>query len=129
MVIRTKGRFRRPKFSALPQEPKVAGKETVDSLLDLIEFNAEQNPDHVFCIQASVSRHDGSESAENASFNGRSITFRELGAAVSATAAWLSSLRQLDQHGKPKPLALYLESDVGLFFYLASLLSLDIPPS
>ncbi|KAK4244020.1 hypothetical protein C7999DRAFT_35641 [Corynascus novoguineensis] len=127
MVIRTKGRFTRPKFSALPQEPEVATKETVDSLLDLIEFNAEQNPDYVFCIQASVSRQDDAENAGNASFHGRSITFRELGAAVSASAAWLSSLRQLDQHGKPKPLALYLESDVGLFFYLVSLLSLDIP--
>ncbi|KAL2018290.1 hypothetical protein VTK56DRAFT_994 [Thermocarpiscus australiensis] len=121
--------FIRPKFSALPRGPHPGdAREQIESLLDLIEFNVEHNPDHVFCIQASLPKdHDAAESLGRVPFDGRSITFRELGVAVAACAAWLSGLRQIDRQGRPKPLALYLQSDVGLFFLLSALLSLDVP--
>jgi hypothetical protein len=127
--------FTRPKFSALPKkglQPEDASlaREQIESLPDLIDFNAQHNPDHVFCLQASFSKdHDDDTAERPEGFHGRPITFRELGVAVAVCAAWLSGLRQMDHQGRPKPLALYLQSDVGLFLHLSALLSLDVPVS
>ncbi|KAH6635416.1 hypothetical protein B0J18DRAFT_418741 [Chaetomium sp. MPI-SDFR-AT-0129] len=135
--------FIRPKFSALPKSPGSDAKgdageqpHEIESLLDLIAFNVEHNPNHMFCVQASLPKdHDATDDNNDSKnpgqvpFDGRSITFRELGVAVVACASWLSGLglRRVDDQGRPKPLALYLQSDVGLFILLSALLSLDVP--
>lgn len=137
--------FIRPKFNALPRSPGTHAKgdvgeeqQEIESLLDLIAFNVEHNPNHVFCVQASLPKDhnaahgdDNSKNLGHIPFDGRPITFRELGVAVAACASWLNELglRQLDDQGRPKPLALYLQSDVGLFILLSALLSLDVPVS
>ena len=129
MAPQTQHLFVRPKFRALSETTKLGdAKESITSLPDLIEFNAEHNPDHVFCFQASVSHDPGIPgNPGSAAFNGRSITFGELSRSVAACAAWLSGSCGLDDRAEPKPLALYLESDVGLFFHLSALLTLDVP--
>ena len=64
-------------------------------------------------------------------YDSRKITFGQLDQAMDACATWIHELvrpsnpRSLP--GQPKPIALYLESDVGLFIHLAALLTMDIP--
>lgn len=130
----TKSSFERPHFTPLPPKSGTEDQlETITSLPDLIEFNARHNPDHVFCIQArsSIGRHEAAENS-NATFNPCPITFAQLESAVHACASTISTLmpQKQDASGGSKasePLALYLESDVGLFFHLAALLNLNVP--
>ncbi|KAL2163194.1 hypothetical protein VTH06DRAFT_5250 [Thermothelomyces fergusii] len=145
MPGQTRPPFVRPRFRALPSDGKLvaaaaaaaaaAGEaehsaEHIASLPDLIDFNAEHNPEHVFCLQTSAAPDRGPAAAGRVgkpAFESRAVRFRELKAAVATCAARLSNLRQRDDQGKPKTLALFLESDVGLFVHLAALLSLDVP--
>ena len=63
--------------------------------------------------------------------NSRRISYQELERAVSACSYWVESHLELDSKEagpyKPKPVALYLESDVGLFIYIAAMLASGIP--
>jgi acyl-CoA synthetase (AMP-forming)/AMP-acid ligase II len=105
--------------------------DDITSLPDLVAFNARQNPDHVFCIQAQSSRKvEESDNAEPA-YQGVQITFSQLGRAIHSCANWLSTTITTNQNSeKPEdipPVALYQESDVGLFIHLVALQSLNIP--
>jgi hypothetical protein len=128
--------FKRPVFRPTTPEPSPHGQEdedTISSLPDLIRFNAKHNPDHLFCVQA------GSENASQAQPDGavrhystRDITFKSLEGAVASCARWIISnvaLLEPDNSTVPcrKPIALFLESDIGLFLHLAALLTIDIP--
>jgi acyl-CoA synthetase (AMP-forming)/AMP-acid ligase II len=97
---------------------------TIRSLPDLIRFNAIHNPHHVFCIQS------------NADLESTSITFLELAHAVERCCDWIltnvhgTSPAEQSADGsleKSRPIALFMESDVCLFIYLAALLTLNIP--
>lgn len=129
--------FQRPFFNLTPNEDESASASAVDdlssicSLPDLIHFNALHNPDHVFCLQTKESR-DASASA----FDFTTITFFDLAHAVENCCNWiLCNVRdvhpaELGEDGsirKSSPVALFTESDVGLFIYLAALLTLNIP--
>lgn len=124
--------FIRPAFSPWALQTGVGSEpEAISSLTDLIRFNAQHNPDHLFCIQAQ-SAHDQVDRKQygNSAYNSRSITFRQLEDAVDSCAEWLrNALGSQYHHGETEiqqPVALYLESDVGLFLYLAALQVLDI---
>lgn len=129
----TKSIFERPRFSPLPRKQITEDQpETITSLPDLIKFNARHNPDHTFCIQArSSSERNGAAKRKNPAFDACSITFAQLETAVYACASAISTLATRDQESNylttSQPLALYLESDVGLFFHLAALLTLNLP--
>ena len=100
--------------------------QTVRSIPDLIEFNAKQNPKHTFCVQA---RGLSSE------LSLQEITFSQLQHAIRRCCAWI--LESIDgtaaatvHNGvvqKSSPVALLMESDVGLFVHVAAALSLNIP--
>lgn len=105
--------FKRPIFSPRPLghrlEPDVAGSD-ISSLPDLVRFNARKNPNHIF---AKASK----------------ITFSQLEELIRRCAGWLrSTVTSARQNGdSDTPVALYLESDIGLFIHLVALLSIDVP--
>ena len=113
--------FTRPDFSPLqPLNTEAAARDSINSLPDLIRYNAIQNGDQTFCIQG-----------ETIVENSRRISYQELERAVSACSYWVESHLELGRKEpesfKPKPIALYLESDVGLFIYIAAMLASGIP--
>ncbi|KAI3327547.1 acetyl-CoA synthetase-like protein [Xylariaceae sp. AK1471] len=127
--------FKRPIFTPRTPAPASHGQQdenTISSLPDLIRFNAKHNHSNVFCLQAE------SENTSQAQLDGvvrhysaREITFKSLEWAVASCARWISNnvpLPGLDSEvSSRKPIALFLESDVGLFIHLAALLAIDIP--
>ncbi|KAL8766520.1 MAG: hypothetical protein Q9209_006736 [Squamulea sp. 1 TL-2023] len=98
---------------------------SIRSLLDLVDFDAIHNPDHVFCLQEIKT-----------TFELRRITYRELATAVEACTIWLShqgiapSSRPRNGEApekKPPPVALLMGSDITLLIYLLALMRLGIP--
>ncbi|KAL4915854.1 hypothetical protein BDW62DRAFT_203306 [Aspergillus aurantiobrunneus] len=88
---------------------------SIQSLPDLIQFNAVQNPEHVFAIQ---------QTKLDQGHHLQPVTFRALHHAISRCRDWIASHCTLDG---TKPVGLFMESDLGLFIYLSTLLSLEIP--
>ena len=106
-------------------------QEKIRCIPDLVRFNAVNNPDHVFCLQSK----QVSKSAVS-SFEFTHITYLQLAQAVDRCCDWILSnapgalVAQLAQDGsiyKSAPIALFMESDVGLFVYMVALLTLNIP--
>ena len=96
---------------------------TIHSLLDLVDFNAARNPNHVFCLQEL--KHE---------FHLHEITFKGLANAVEICTAWLSreivGLTSNQQNGEretPAAVALLMGSDITLFIYVLALMRLGIP--
>lgn len=88
------------------------------SLPDLIQFNADHNPNHLFAIQAAKRGPETRTDLDQ-------VTFRALHLAVIACQEWLATN---DIEGKhEKPVALLMESGLGLFIHLAALLSMEVP--
>ncbi|KAI1111370.1 hypothetical protein F5Y14DRAFT_425768 [Nemania sp. NC0429] len=124
--------FRRPVFS--PRPPEFLGTDDIlasdiSSLPDLIRFNARHNPHHVFALQA-----ESNEGAGNGGYGGYKVTqinFEQLDGMVRSCASWIRRVAiSPDENGEnseQKPIAIYVESGVGLFVYLAALLSMNIP--
>lgn len=118
-----------PAFRRPPITLTTASNE-INSLPALINYNAIHNPDHVFCLH-SIFKNQPPE----AHFT--EVTFLELAQAVERCCAWLLANvdgiqpAKLDESGtvvqKCKPVALFLESDVGLFCYIVALLALNVP--
>lgn len=125
--------FVRPRFSPLPPSrrgPDGASDDEIASLPGLIRFNATHNPAHVFCLQAEPRRREsGIASNGTHPYLARRVTFAELDRAVCACAAWIRKSLGLDgQTDKViQPVALYMESDLGLFIHLSALLCLNVP--
>lgn len=118
--------FKRPRFTALP--PKDASDEDISSIPDLIRFNGLHNPDRIFCIQSESSKEVESFVSTN-TYSGVSITYKQLDDAVFRCVEWLRNLPAI-RDGMQKldsPIALYLESDVGLFIHMMALQTLNIP--
>ena len=85
---------------------------------DLVDFNAQHNGDHVFCYQAR--KHDsGTRLIE--------ITHAQLRDAVLRCQAWLRT-HVAGHMSKSRPVALFMESDVGLWIHMLALLGLGVPP-
>ena len=92
----------------------------------LIEFNAQHNPHHIFCMQA--------RSNENNDF--LTITYNELRHAVVMCSRWLVEnvtglqlpVRQEDNsYKKGRPVAVLAESDLTLMLYMMASISLGVP--
>ncbi|KAH7036703.1 hypothetical protein B0J12DRAFT_581494 [Macrophomina phaseolina] len=126
--------FRRARFDPLGQElARPTGHDSIRSLPDLINFNAAANPDHTFCLQAEVK---AAGDASTYSYSAIRLSFKDLKQAVDACSCWLEESFAKPEQGefsadgtrlKPPPVALYMESDVGLFIYLAALLASGTP--
>jgi acyl-CoA synthetase (AMP-forming)/AMP-acid ligase II len=91
----------------------------VRSLPELIDFNAIHNPDYMFCIQA---RPDDSFIE---------VTCRQFKIAIGRCAQWITESLELQggRNGETtqSPIALLMESDLGLLIYQFALISLGIP--
>ncbi|KAL6231238.1 hypothetical protein BDW75DRAFT_244087 [Aspergillus navahoensis] len=99
----------------------------IRTLPEVIEFNARANPDHVFCLQAKKCPHSSALSLV-------SVTNCQLKQAVSQCAAWLKSHLQLQLPTvvdgavkKGAPIALLMESDIGLLIHEMALIGLGVP--
>ena len=133
-MIQSEKGFQRPSFSLLPIPPDPTTEweplTTLRTLPDLVHFNALHNPRHVFCLQSRQSQ------STPGGFDFTSITYSQLGCAVESCCSWLlqnipaahaARLKDGDIVQKAPPIALFLESDVGLFIYIIALLTLNIP--
>ena len=128
------GAFQRASFNLLPPSDSIENDEDGQSIRcipGLIHFNAVKNPHHVFCLQSWKVSND---TASN--FKYSYITYSQLARAVERCCDWIllnapgTSEARLDPDGsvvKSAPIALFMESDVGLFIYMLSLLTLNIP--
>ena len=93
------------------------------SLVELIDFNSTHNASHTFCLRA---KPDGSLSP---------VTYAEFKTAVSRCASWAQGVLPTASPGDDKattgraPVALLMESDVGLVIHEFGLISIDTPLS
>ncbi|KAI0409181.1 hypothetical protein F4802DRAFT_545755 [Xylaria palmicola] len=118
--------FKRPVFSPRSSEPL---ESDISSLPDLIRFNARENPHHIFALQSeSTGAQRGSEENE---YGVSQITFEQLDQMVRRCASWIRRAvvprNRNGELGEREPIAIYVESSVGLFLHLAALLSMDTP--
>jgi hypothetical protein len=122
--------FKRAEFDLfLNQESSI--DSIIRCLPDLILHNALHNPGHLFCIHTTHS-----PKASHAQFKFTGVTFAELALAVEGCCAWILAnvpgvhAADVDKDGsirKSRPLALFMESDLGLFIHLVASLTLNIP--
>ena len=96
----------------------------IRTIPQLIDFNARHNPDHVFCVQARKQQ------------SSISVSHLHLKQAILQCSDWLTSTVKevkLPYEGgdgglcRGSPVALAMDSDVGLLLHLLSLLSLGVP--
>jgi long-subunit acyl-CoA synthetase (AMP-forming)/nucleoside-diphosphate-sugar epimerase len=114
---------------SFPDEVKQKrGPNSVRTVPELVDFNAAHNADYVFCYQA---RKDDSSNPSLAS-----ITHSEFKDAVLSCQQWLKTtitnlqLPVLQENGvicRSTPVALFMESDIGLFVHIVALLGLGVP--
>ncbi|KAL3493895.1 hypothetical protein BJX62DRAFT_248702 [Aspergillus germanicus] len=117
--------FRRPEIKLYPAAHEAG---YIRTLPEVVEFNAKENPNHVFCLQVNKSP-DGSVPTLIP------VTNVQLRNVIAQCAAWLQSCIQLQlptvsEAGtvtKGAPVALLLESDVGLWIHEMALLGLGVP--
>ncbi|KAL8786790.1 MAG: hypothetical protein Q9195_008048 [Heterodermia aff. obscurata] len=95
---------------------------TIHSLLDLVDFNAARNPDHVFCLQEVKQELELHK-----------LTFKGLADAVEICTTWLGrelvGLASSERNGKAEKLAavaLLMGSDITLFIYILALMRLGL---
>lgn len=107
-------------------------EHTVQSIPQLIDFNAKFNPDYTFCIQAEKALLDDFPSFLH-------VTNAQLKQAIYCCAKWLRSsvqelvLPEITEDGadarKGSPIALLLDSDINLLVHAYTLMSLGVPVS
>jgi acyl-CoA synthetase (AMP-forming)/AMP-acid ligase II len=104
----------------------------IRSVPELVEYNARHNPKHIFCGQAGKKVQVGSTGRDLLE-----ITHVQLKNAIlkcsRLVVARISELQQPHRDGesgdivKCPPVALFMESDIGILIHLFSFLSLGIP--
>lgn len=106
-----------------------AAKHLVRTVPELIQFNALHNPDHLFCIQAKKAQEESNPAFLN-------ITFAQLKQAILRCSAWLvANIAELllphedstDKIVRGPPIALFVDSNVGLLIYQYALMALGVP--
>ena len=120
-------RFNRPSISFTSRN-----EHAVQSIPQLIHFNAKANPDYAFCIQAEKALHEDFP-------NFLHVTNAQLKYAICRCAQWLRStvqelvLPEIIEDGassrKGPPIALLLDSDINLLVHAYTLMSLGVPVS
>ncbi|KAI8945076.1 hypothetical protein F4801DRAFT_598379 [Xylaria longipes] len=125
-------RFKRPVFSPKPPAPVAGGdilESEISSLPDLIRFNAQENPHHIFALQSELNVAAHTERKED-SYGVSQITFEQLDKIVRGCAGWIRqaaiSTNRGTELGEQGPIAIYVENSVGLFLHLAALLSMNV---
>lgn len=100
---------------------------SIQTVPELIEYNATYNPHHLFCIQAQKQTQDGRTQL-------LPVSHLQLKRAIVQCQAWLvNTLKELKLPSSSTdgmvcaPVALYVESDVGLLIHLFSLMGLGVP--
>lgn len=128
--------FLRPRFDPVPCKDAPATTQEYDeikSLPDLIHYNAKNNKEAIFCKQATLDQDSGGgggfEKSGGQRYAARKISYGEISSAVNICVAWMTRALPISQFENGKPVALYMESDVGLFIHLAGLMELGIPVS
>ena len=110
--------------AAIALYPKSPDERDIRTIPQLVEFNSQHNPDHVFCIQARRQR------------SSISVSHFQLKQAILQCSDWLTAnvkeaeLPHHDTNGtlcRGPPIALAMDSDIGLLVHLLSLLSLGVP--
>ncbi|KDQ51272.1 hypothetical protein JAAARDRAFT_140530 [Jaapia argillacea MUCL 33604] len=110
--------FRRPHINLgyAPDE-----SDGVNTLPELIAFNARYNPDHTFGLQTRSG--DG--------IPPRHITFLQFHEAVQRASSWLvhsgATLGRTQKDVQVPPVGILLGSDIGIYIYMAALLRLGTP--
>ncbi|KAL4994640.1 hypothetical protein BDV10DRAFT_188841 [Aspergillus recurvatus] len=107
--------------------PATGERGLIRTLPEVIEFNAQANPDHVFCLQAK-------KRPDSPVLSLASVTNRQLKQAISQCAGWLKNHLQLQLPAvidgsvkKGAPVALLMESDIGLLIHEMALIGLGVP--
>ena len=115
--------FTQPPITLLP----ASAAQPIRSIPDLIDWNTDNNPDELFCVQAV---RDG---------EAMRITFAQLGDAAVRCGERLRSDLRLEEVGdgngdgmakgaeKSAPVALFMDSDVGLIVHLFALMGMGVP--
>lgn len=104
---------------------------SIKTACDLIDFNADRNPDHLFCLQAEKSPNG----SKNPSF--LRITYRSFRDMVLRCQQWIEEhIREIHlpilidgKTVKSRPVALLLDSDIGLLVHLFALMGMGVPVS
>ena len=95
----------------------------IESLPDLLEFNAVNNPDHLFGIQ--IPSGQDVSSCE--------ITFSQLQTAVEYASSWLvqtgCTTGRTQRLDFVRPVGIMLDGDISIFIYMAALLRIGTPVS
>lgn len=103
----------------------------VNTLPEILDFNAKHNLEHLFCLQTRKHKYEPRDETVE-------INFLKLKRLVEQCSVWLArnvkgiKRPHLDDGGrlvKAAPVALFLDSDIGLLTYLLSLLSIGVPVS
>jgi len=106
-----------------------ASEDGINSLSDLVDYHVKRNPDYPFCVQAT--RKLGEDGYSLAS-----ITYRILGGAVSRCVSWIEmhvATNPVDTAsvgeggGTRPPVALLMDSDLGLAVHILSLMAMGVP--
>ncbi|KAK4174324.1 hypothetical protein QBC36DRAFT_243638 [Triangularia setosa] len=134
MKIFEETKFVRPDFSPLPPQRRTGDgikPEEISSLPGLIAFNATTNPNHLFSYQTESHRRDNVRDQQEQLYSTRPVTFAQLDRAIGACAEWIRASLEAEDSDRSsndiRPVALYMESNIGLFIHLSALLSLNIP--
>jgi acyl-CoA synthetase (AMP-forming)/AMP-acid ligase II len=104
---------------------------SIKTVSDLIDFNAENNPDQLFCLQAEK----GLNESKNPPF--LRITYRSFRDMIIRCQQWIEEhVPEIHPPAlidgniiKCRPLALLLDSDIGLLVHLFALMGMGVPVS
>lgn len=101
----------------------------IRTLPDLVDFHVQNNPQHLFCLQAE-------KSPSGSGYDFVPVSYDTLRCAILRCQAWLGEHARgfhPPVHGadggavRSAPIALLMESDVGLAVYVLALMALGIP--
>lgn len=120
--------FLLPVFYSSSPPPELAPIKTI---VDLIEFNAKNNSDSLFCLQAEKALN-GSRSPPFLRITYKMLRDMILGCQQLLLSDLKGEIREpyRDQSGsamRSRPVAVLVDSDVGLLLHLFGLMGLGVP--
>lgn len=120
-----------PTFIRAHIDLQAQDNSSIQTIPQLIEHNADRNPDHSFCLQAQKETKDAPAQILSVSHTvlKRSILHCQEVLIESILALELPSSSSDGSIHKGSPVALLLESDIGLLIHLFALVGLGVPVS
>ncbi|MDI1486702.1 MAG: putative NRPS-like protein biosynthetic cluster [Ramalina farinacea] len=118
-----------PTFIRAHIDLQAQDNSSIQTIPQLIEHNADRNPDHSFCLQAQKETKDAPAQILSVSHTvlKRSILHCQEVLIESILALELPSSSSDGSIHKGSPVALLLESDIGLLIHLFALVGLGVP--